>query len=363
MKRVRKVGWFLLLLVAIFFSRPLWEEYTTEYVDLSFLQPVDEWIESMEVGQYLNEAKAYWQEMKSSNTSSPTKTNIPLSDAGIELDQIKMGMKKSEIETIYGKAQRVSLNEYGLVWHTHHENYQDFMMVSYDSQNKVNAMFTNQPSNSMFLGLTMDSKRDQVLEALGEPIKRLKKGNIVYLLPESGEYDLFLVNNNYVTFFYDIHENSTITAIQIVEESVEKNHKKTFGEPSEELKKGFEYQLFDLTNAARAIRGLPILTYDESVSNTARKHSEDMAVHNYFSHDNLQGLTPFERMEQDGLRFTYAGENLAYGQSSSIFAHEGLMNSLGHRKNILSPNYRNLGVGTAFNDNATPYYTENFFTQ
>lgn len=104
---MRKVGWFLLLLVAIFFSRPLWEEYTTEYVDLSFLQPVDEWIESMEVGQYLNEAKAYWQEMKSNPTSSPTKTNIPLSDAGIELDQIKMGMKKARLKRYMEKLKEL----------------------------------------------------------------------------------------------------------------------------------------------------------------------------------------------------------------------------------------------------------------
>ena len=43
------------------------------------------------------------------------------------------------------------------------------------------------------------------------------------------------------------------------EKSVEKNHKSTFGIPSEELKKGFEFQLFDLTNAARVVQGLSIL--------------------------------------------------------------------------------------------------------
>ena len=108
---------------------------------------------------------------------------------------------------------------------------------------------------------------------------------------------------------------------------------------------------------------MSILTYDDAVSNTARKHSEDMAIHNYFSHENLKGKSPFDRLEDDGLTFSYAGENLAYGQTSSIFAHEGLMNSMGHRKNILNSDYRNLGVGTAFNENATPYYTENFYSK
>jgi uncharacterized protein YkwD len=67
-------------------------------------------------------------------------------------------------------------------------------------------------------------------------------------------------------------------------------------------------------------------------------------------------------MEQDNIRFITAGENLAYGQFSSIFAHEGLMNSLGHRENILQENYKYLGIGVAFNNESEPYYTENFYS-
>ena len=359
---MRKIGWLLLLVLALFFSRPLWEDYASEYVDLSFLSPVDEWIDSLEVGHYLNEAKAYWKEIQDSPSTTQQTTELP-EGQGIELEKIKIGMKKNELQQTFGDPKRVSLNEYGLVWHTYHENYQNFMMVSYDIHNKVNAMFTNQPSDATFLGLPMDSNREEVHTALGEPLTKLKKGNVIYILPDSGEYDLYLIDNSYVTFFYDLHEENTITAIQIVEKTVEKNHSSTFGAPSEELKTGFEYQLFDLTNAARIVHGLSILTYDESVSETARKHSEDMATHNYFNHENLEGESPFDRMEEDGLSFSYAGENLAYGQASSIFAHEGLMNSKGHRNNILSADFENLGVGAAFNKEDTPYYTENFFTK
>lgn len=360
---MRKIGWFLLFVLAIFFTRPLWEEHATKYVDLSFLEPVDEWIDSIEVGQYLDEAKTYWMDIKNEPATNISSNQEALPGNGIELDQITIGMKKSDIEKVHGSAKRVSLNEYNLVWHTYHEDYQNFMMVSYDKNNAVNAMFTNQPSQNSFLGLAMDSTREEVHSKLGEPIKKLKKGNVVYILPDAGEYDLFLIDENYITLFYDLHESNTITAIQIIAESVEKSHSTTFGQPSEELKMGFEFQLFDLTNSARVIRGLSILTYDEAVSETARKHSEDMAVHNYFSHENLKGKSPFDRLEDDGLIFSYAGENLAYGQTSSIFAHEGLMNSIGHRKNILNTDYRNLGVGTAFNEDATPYYTENFFSK
>ena len=85
-----------------------------------------------------------------------------------------------------------------------------------------------------------------------------------------------------------------------------------------------------------------------------------MADNDYFSHENKQGKSPFDRMKDDGVSFRGAGENLAYGQSSSIFAHEGLMNSEGHRENILLDTYSHLGTGVSFNEKLQPYYTENF---
>ncbi|WP_368483288.1 CAP domain-containing protein [Oceanobacillus sojae] len=131
---------------------------------------------------------------------------------------------------------------------------------------------------------------------------------------------------------------------------------------SEDLKKGFEYQLFDLTNATRVNHGLSVLEWNEEVRETARKHSTDMAENQYFNHTNLQGQSPFDRMEEDNISFTTAGENLAYGQLSSIFAHQGLTNSEGHRENILQDRFAELGVGVDFNNDNQPFYTENFLT-
>src|SRR5699024_8076534 len=127
-----------------------------------------------------------------------------------------------------------------------------------------------------------------------------------------------------------------------------------------ELKEGFEYQLFDLTNAERVNHGLSVLNWEDGVRQTARSHRADMAVNHYFNHTNQQGLSPSGRMKRDGIAFRGAGENIASGQMSSIFAHEGLMNSLGHRENILHRDYQFLAIGVAFDDEKTPYYTENF---
>ena len=67
-----------------------------------------------------------------------------------------------------------------------------------------------------------------------------------------------------------------------------------------------------------------------------------------------------DRLIEDEISFTMAGENLAYGQLSSIFAHQGLLNSAGHRENILQPKFTHLAVGVDFNVNSEPFYTENF---
>ena len=276
---------------------------------------------------------------------------------------IEIGATKSEVEAILGMPKRVSLNEYGKSWSTYHEDYQNFINVMFDENDVVVGLYTNQNLITSTVGIILDSTKEEARQQLGDPLTGIRKGLIVYQYQQDDGYDVFHLNNSYVTIFYDIHENDTVTAIQIIEEETEKNKSDYYTAASEQLKEGFEYQLFDVTNAARVVHQLSLLTWDDSVRETAREHSLDMAKNNYFSHTNLRGQSPFDRMEEDHLVFTMAGENLAYGQNSSIFAHEGLMNSLGHRENILQTKYKYLGVGVAFNGKNHPYYTENFYTK
>ncbi|MFD2045380.1 CAP domain-containing protein [Ornithinibacillus salinisoli] len=290
------------------------------------------------------------------------KLNTP-TEQSFSIHNVELGDERSKVEQQVGEPQRTSLNEYGVDWVTYHENYQNFFMAAYDDQNRVVGLYTNQDLLTSTHEITFESSRDSVLATFDEPLNSIRKGFINYQIQDNGKYHTFLIDQNYVTIFYDKHENNKVTAIQIISEELEQQKEAFFGEPSEELKEGFEYQLFDLTNAARVNHGLPILTWDESVRKTARDHSSDMADNNYFSHTNLEGQSPFDRMTEDEIAFQMAGENLAAGQSSSIFAHEGLMNSLGHRENILHSDFRSLAVGVAFNEESQPYYTENFLTK
>lgn len=375
---MRKLFWLLILLVLVFMARPIWEDKASEYVDLGFLAPIDRAVDQVTEGpaieNALTQAKQFTLQLggqlqsfvASSSTEMPVAVSKPALDETQSLfavHNVTLGMTKEEAQAKVGLPLRLMRNEYGTDWHSYHQDYQNYVLLSYDQEGKVNGMFTNQALISSTRGITMQSKRAEVRSALGIPLKSLQKGNVQYILDTREEYDVFKIDSIYITVFYDIHEENTVTAIQVVDGGLEENRPQIYAEPNDEVREGYEYLLFELTNSARIQRELPLLKWDEATKETARKHSEDMADNKYFSHTNLEGKSPFDRMGDDGITFFVAGENLAYGQYSSIFAHEGLMNSLGHRENIVKRDFGYLGVGAAFNSDNQPYFTANFFNR
>lgn len=298
------------------------------------------------------------------NQPAPEKPSLDGPSAqSFSVHNVELGDDRSEVEQQVGAPKRSSMNEYGVDWVAYHENYHNFFMVSYDEQNKVVGLYTNQDLLSSLQGISINSTRESVLSTLDDPLEYIQKGFVNYQLQNNQEFDTYRIDGNYVTIFYDKHENSTVTAIQIISGDLEQQKGAYFGEPSDALKEGFEYQLFDLTNATRVNHGLSVLAWDESVQQTVRDHSTDMADNSYFGHTNLQGQSPFDRLNEDNISYRMAGENLAAGQTSSIFAHEGLMNSIGHRENKLQADYKILTVGVAFDQEAKPFYTENYLTK
>jgi uncharacterized protein YkwD len=105
-----------------------------------------------------------------------------------------------------------------------------------------------------------------------------------------------------------------------------------------------EQRMLDLVNKERAAAGLRPLVADPELTEVARQHSADMFARGYFAHDTPEGLSPFDRMRAANVHFLTAGENLALAPSLSV-AHTGLMNSPGHRENILRPQFGRVGIG------------------
>lgn len=105
-----------------------------------------------------------------------------------------------------------------------------------------------------------------------------------------------------------------------------------------------EREMFDLVNQERAKQGLKQAKWSDPLRDVGRGHCLDMFERSYFSHYTPEGLSPFERIDKAGIEYIAAGENLAYAPSVAI-AHQGLMDSPGHRANILREEFGTLGVG------------------
>ena len=125
----------------------------------------------------------------------------------------------------------------------------------------------------------------------------------------------------------------------------------------EEAILAYENEVIRLVNAERSKNGLSPLTANWELSRVARYKSQDMADNRYFSHTSPTYGTPFQMMKSFGLSFRTAGENIAYGQRTPQAVVNAWMNSSGHRANILSSSYTQIGGGYVASGN---YWTQMF---
>jgi uncharacterized YkwD family protein len=106
----------------------------------------------------------------------------------------------------------------------------------------------------------------------------------------------------------------------------------------------FASQVINLVNQERAKAGLQALSSDSALTGMALEKAKDMYNSNYFDHNSPKYGSPFNMMNSFGIRYSYAGENIAKGQRSPQEVMNSWMNSAGHRQNILNPNFTKIGV-------------------
>lgn len=102
--------------------------------------------------------------------------------------------------------------------------------------------------------------------------------------------------------------------------------------------------MVQLVNQERVKSGVPPLKIDARLVDLARKKSQDMITRHYFGHTSPIYGSPFQMMQAAGIKYRTAGENLA-GAPDVQTAHTNLMNSPGHRANILNPAFTHIGIG------------------
>lgn len=121
-------------------------------------------------------------------------------------------------------------------------------------------------------------------------------------------------------------------------------------------------------NKERAARGLRSLSPVADMQAIARAHSNDMSTRGYFAHNDSDGVTPMQRAARAGIRWAAFGENIATtskraGRSDeelASWAVDDWMESEGHRRNILDPEYTETGLGVYEAENGEIFFTQDF---
>lgn len=137
-----------------------------------------------------------------------------------------------------------------------------------------------------------------------------------------------------------------------------------------ETANALEQHVVDSINAERAEADLPALKIEVHLNAAAQGHSDWMAETGTTSHDGLGGSSSKERIEDSGFPLGDSwrtSENVASGpvfgaldESELDTLHEMLMDSAGHRDNMLDPGVAYVGVGVAVGANGRVFLTENF---
>ncbi len=123
-------------------------------------------------------------------------------------------------------------------------------------------------------------------------------------------------------------------------------------------------QLLQLLNAERQKIGAPPLRISSQLAQAAQRHADDMAKNNFLSHEGSDGSTMESRIQETGYAFSAIAENVAGGQPTPESVIQTWLNSSGHRRNMLNPEYTEIGIGYATNSSSqyTHYWTQVFGT-
>ncbi len=274
---------------------------------------------------------------------------------------VSLGDTVDMVLSQFGEAEEILLSEYGFFWYIFSGSYKDYIQIGF-SEDRVVAVYTN-AENFSVCGLKFGYSRENARLILGDLVYTIKKKSAIYRMMKENapatEGDLFFAEDAYIRVFYDVFKNDSVTAVHIIAKETEEAFDSLYGLPSDHLAESFERQSYHVTNALRVREGQKALVWSEDLKEAARAHSADMAQHNYFNHTDRQGKEVGQRLTDRGIVFRVAGENLAMGAQNPLIMHELLMNSKGHRENLLA-DYRFMGAGVRFREDGAPFLTQNF---
>lgn len=289
--------------------------------------------------------------------------------------QVYIGEGDKAVSSILGTPDRKEFAALKYDWWVYNRDLKQYVQVGIQN-GKVVDLYSNAPAwnlNGIKVG-TEKSVADQKFP--GREVQFTYGGANFTLANDDPGRRVDVKDGVATILYFDLHNGNRVTAIRqmTVDHLLQSKlfsyaYRYSGKEPSvnpptlttkeqETVNLGNERIILDLANVARARFGVPSVSWNEEAAKVARAHSQDMLQNHYFSHESATtGLTPFDRLDRAGISFSWAGENIAKGYYDGIEAHEGWMNSKGHRENLLKREFTTLGVGVK-----GEYYSQEFVT-
>lgn len=184
------------------------------------------------------------QEIETINTklaSNDTRVNNNINMDNFK--NIKIGDNKAYVISNIGKPSRIDYSEYNFKWYVYNEDLNKFAMVGIEEDNVV-ALYSN-GIDSNEIDIRLNSNRDFVREKYS-PLEYKKKGNTRYVINSDDQYDILDIGKNYVTVFYDIHEDNKVCGYQIISKKAESTLNGIYPQGNDRLQESFEAQTKDL---------------------------------------------------------------------------------------------------------------------
>lgn len=150
------------------------------------------------------------------------------------------------------------------------------------------------------------------------------------------------------------------TGTNTAEDSGSDNIQHDDNEPTDHETSSQAEAVLQLVNEERAKQGLNPLTLSAKLTDIATMKSKDMADKGYFDHTSPTYGSPFQMLQDFGVHYSSAGENIAAGQRTPEEVMNAWMNSSGHRANILNKSFTEIGVGYYQGGQYGVYWTQTF---
>lgn len=283
-----------------------------------------------------------------------------------------IGQNTEQLVHSYGEPNRIEPSAFGYNWWVYNESPSTFMMIGVLEGGNINQVY--------IAGKVLDATPFSIQQTINDLYRftiiqseisvQIGLNTYTFTIGEDDVMNRILVEftDLYAQVYID-REDKEVEAIRftdpktlVLHQPYEMVYKGDYLAPEVpsttaqiEMNETNERQLIDLTNVFRVRHGMGSVEIETELALVAQKHSEDMALENYFSHESPNYGNLENRLEEAQINYKTAGENLAANYYDPLEVIHGWLNSPDHRQVLLNEDFTHLGVGVF-----GKYYTQDF---